>query len=39
MKSLNHQLKYKYFNQQPDRFDAAKDYYRILELDKNATEN
>ena len=36
-RSINRQLKYKYFNQQQNNFDAGKDYYRILELDKNAT--
>lgn len=38
-RSINRQLKYKYFNQQQNNFDAGKDYYRILELDKNASEN
>ncbi len=38
-KSLNRQLKYKYFNQQPPRFDPDKDYYRILDLNKEASEN
>lgn len=38
-KSINRQLKYKYFNQQPNNFDASKDYYRILDLSKDANEN
>ena len=37
LKPFNYQIKYSYFNQ-PQNFDAGKDYYNILGLSKNASE-
>ncbi len=35
LKSLHKQIQFNYFNQ-PQNFDPAKDYYKILDLDKHA---
>jgi molecular chaperone DnaJ len=38
-KSVNQKIKYSFLNNQPPEFDAQKDYYRILELSKNASDS
>jgi hypothetical protein len=36
-KPLSYKINYNYFNQQPNNFDAKKDYYKILGLNKNSS--